>query len=96
MLYVDVHRLKYIQIQLKWNIRKFNRNAMDRVNNFYNKQRILIDQLSDNLEQLSGDIDLPKEIAKECVRRYWWMTLSDKELMLDAISHNITSEERLT
>jgi hypothetical protein len=36
---------------------------------------------------ITGDIDLPKDIAKECVRRYWWMTLSDKELMLDAISH---------
>lgn len=53
---LTVYHKQYIQ--LKWNIRKFNRNAMDRVNNFYNKQRILIDQLSDNLEQLSGDIDL--------------------------------------
>jgi len=35
---------------------------------------------------IDGDIDLPKDIAKECVRRYWWMTLSDKEIMLDAIS----------
>jgi len=41
---LTVYHKQYIQ--LKWNIRKFNRNAMDRVNNFYNKQRILIDQLS--------------------------------------------------
>jgi hypothetical protein len=45
---------------------------------------------------ITGDIDLPKTIAKECVRRYWWMTLSDRELMLEAISHEITSEDRVT
>lgn len=36
--------------------------------------------------KVSGDIEMPLGMAKECVRRYWWMTLSDKELMLEAIS----------